>query len=61
MNLLIASGNNRKSRMKAPGSERVNKNEKVIPPSQPNHDKLFKVQPFLDAVIKAFHKEYWPN
>ena len=33
----------------------------MIPPSQPNHGKLFKVQPVLDAVIKAFHKEYYPN
>ena len=39
----------------------LNNDEKVIPPSQPNHDKLFKVQLFLDAVIKAFHKEYCPT
>lgn len=39
----------------------LNNNEKVIPPSQPDQHKLFKVQPFLDAVIKAFHKEYCPN
>ena len=36
----------------------LNNNEKVIPLSQPDHHKLFKIQPFPDAVIKG---EYCPN
>jgi len=39
----------------------LNNNEKVIPRGQPNHDKLFKVRPFLDAIVKSFHNEYRPN
>lgn len=27
----------------------------------PNHDKLFKVRPLLDAVSATFRKEYWPS
>ena len=39
----------------------LNNNEKAIPRGQPNHDKLFKVQPFLEAVVKSFHEEYRQN
>lgn len=31
----------------------LNNNENAIPQGQPNHDKLFKVWPFLEAVVKA--------
>ena len=30
----------------------LNKNENLVPRRQPNHDKLFKVLPFLDSVVK---------
>lgn len=38
----------------------LNNSENAIPQGQPNHDKLFKVRPFLEAVVKACREEYWP-
>ena len=38
----------------------LNYNENAIPQGRPNHDKLFKVRPFLEAVVKACQEEYWP-
>ena len=35
----------------------LNNNENVIPRGQPNHDKLFKVRPFLEAVAMVAFKE----
>ena len=32
----------------------------MIPWGQPNHDKLFKVRPILEAVVKACREECWP-
>ena len=39
----------------------LNNNENAIPRGQPNHDKLFKVRPFLEAVVKACQEEYRPR
>ena len=39
----------------------LNNKEKFVPRGQPNHDKLFKVRPFLDAVVKNIHEEYRPK
>ena len=39
----------------------LNNNENAIPQGQPNHDKLFKVRPFLEAVVKACREEYRPR
>lgn len=36
----------------------LNNNENFVPHRQPNHNKLFKVCPFLEAVVKNFHEEY---
>ena len=40
---------------------RLNNNENFVPHGQPNHDKLFKVHPFLDAVVKNFMWSITPN
>lgn len=39
----------------------LNNNENAVPRGQPNHDKLFKVRPFLEAVVKACREEYRPT
>ena len=39
----------------------LNNNENFVPCGQPNHDKLFKVRPFLDAVVKNLREEYRPK
>lgn len=39
----------------------LNNNENFVPRGQPNHDKLFKVRPFLDAVVKNLREEYHPK
>lgn len=39
----------------------LNNNENFVPCRQPNHDKLFKVRPFLDAVVKNLREEYRPK
>jgi len=39
----------------------LNNNENFVPRGQPNHDKLFKVRPFLEAVMKNFREEYRPK
>ena len=39
----------------------LNNNENFVPRRQPNHDKLFKVRPFLDAVMKNLREEYRPK
>ena len=39
----------------------LNNNENAIPRGQPNHDKLFTVRPFLEAVVKACREEYRPR
>ena len=39
----------------------LNNNENAILRGQPNHDKLFKVRPFLEAVVKACREEYRPR
>jgi len=39
----------------------LNNNENAIPRGQPNHNKLFKVRPFLEAVLKACCEEYRPR
>ena len=36
----------------------LDNNENFVPHGQPNHDKLFQVLCFLDAVLKNFHEEY---
>lgn len=38
-----------------------NNNENLIPQGKRNHDKLFKVRPYLHAVVKAFREDYRPN
>ena len=61
LNFFLATSLDWASKISEIAKNHLNNDEKVIPPSQPNHDKLIKVQPFLDAVIKAFHKEYCPT
>lgn len=39
----------------------LNNNANAIPRGQPNHDKLFKVRPLLDALVRAFREEYCPT
>ena len=39
----------------------LNNNENFVPRGQPNHDKLFKVRPFLEAVMKNCREEYRPK
>ena len=39
----------------------LNNNENFVPHGQPSHDKLFKVRPFLEAVMKNFREEYRPK
>ena len=39
----------------------LNNNENFVPRRQPNHNKLFKVRPFLDAVVKNLREEYRPK
>ena len=39
----------------------LNNNKNFVPRRQPNHDKLFKVHPFQDAVMENFREEYRPK
>ncbi|KAL9977037.1 hypothetical protein ACROYT_G014399 [Oculina patagonica] len=39
----------------------LNDNDNFVPRGQPNHDKLFKVRPFLEAVVKNLHEGIAPN
>ncbi|KAK3721417.1 hypothetical protein QZH41_008030 [Actinostola sp. cb2023] len=36
-------------------------NENAVPRGQPNHDKLYKVQPLLDSIVPKFTEEYQPT
>ena len=39
----------------------LNNNENFVPRGEPNHDKRFKVRPFLDAVVKNLREEHRPK
>ena len=39
----------------------LNVKSKELPRGDVNHDKLFKVRPFLDSVVAKIKSEYWPT
>jgi hypothetical protein len=40
---------------------RLNDNTKCLPRDDPNHDRLFKIRPVVDACVANFQKYYYPG
>ena len=36
----------------------LNNNRRMIPKGQPGHDKIFKIRPFVDSLLKTFQVSY---
>ena len=39
----------------------LNNNRRMVPRGQPGHDKIFKVRPFVDSLLKTFQASYKMN